>query len=116
MRCVNFKNDSGSVVLEFVGFGILAQVPLLMVAIGLSSLQHDQLAADAINRDALRSFTLQGRAPEATAVEIAADFGIAVDRVKIQLDCEDGDCESPGGLLRMTTMVGAAVATGFAYK
>lgn len=116
MRSVNVRNESGSVVLEFVGLGILAQVPLLLVAIGLTSLQHDQLAADAINRDALRSFTLQGRAPEVTAVEIAKDFGVAIERVDIQLDCEDGDCESPGALLRMTTKVGVVVATGFAYK
>ena len=116
MRCVNFKSESGSVVIEFVGFGILAQVPLLLVAIGLTGLRHDQLAADAINRDALRSFSLEGRAPESTAAEIARDFGIPIDRIAIQLDCEDGDCESPGALVRMTTKVGLAEATGFAYK
>lgn len=113
---MNFRSDSGSVVLEFLGFGVLLQVPLLLISIALSGLQRDQLAADAINRDALRSFTLTGRPPSETAAEIAADFKIAQDRVKIQVTCEDGDCVSPGALVSLTTQIGAAIASGFAYK
>lgn len=116
MPFVNFKSDAGSVVLEFVGFGVLVQVPMLLASIALTGLQHDQLAADAINRDALRSFTLQGRAPAVTAAEIASDFKVEPARVNIQMDCEDGDCDSPGVLVRLTTTIGNAIATGFAYK
>lgn len=116
MPFANFKSDAGSVVLEFIGFGVLVQVPLLLASIALTGLQRDQLAADAINRDALRSFTLQGQAPEVTAAEIAADFNVEQARVNIQMDCADGDCNSPGVLVRLTTTIGSAIATGFAYK
>lgn len=116
MPFANFKSDTGSAVLEFIGFGVLVQVPLLIVSVGLTGLQHDQLAADAINRDSLRALTLQGRQPSETAAEIAEEFHIEPIRVQLQITCEDGDCSSPGALVRLTTIIGSAIATGFAYR
>ena len=57
MRSVNFKGETGSAVIELIGFGLLLQIPLVMLATNLLLLQHDQLAAEAITRDVLRSFT-----------------------------------------------------------
>ncbi|MFM6940002.1 MAG: hypothetical protein ACKOUD_05245 [Rhodoluna sp.] len=116
MQSVNFKSESGSAVLEFLGFGALLQIPILLGAITLTAIQHDQFAADAINREALRSFTLLGVTPSQTASEIAMQFGIEPGRVSVKVQCEDTDCNLPGKVISLTTTIGLAKASGVALR
>ena len=67
MRSVNFKGETGSAVIELIGFGLLLQIPLVMLATNLLLLQHDQLAAEAITRDVLRSCVLLDSEPTTEA-------------------------------------------------
>ena len=99
MLLVKIEDDRGSALIDFLGFGVLLQIPVLVLAIQLSSLQTSQLAADSVARHALRSFVLQGVEVEVTAREIAADFGLKVKPL-VTLDCEP-DCTSAGSILRI---------------
>ena len=45
MPSAKFNDETGSVVLEFLGFGVLLQVPILMFATAVLGLQHDKFAA-----------------------------------------------------------------------
>lgn len=110
MQFAKFKDDAGSVVLEFIGFGLLLQVPLLVLSLNLTALQHDQLAAEAISRNALRSMLLLDRAPEITANQVAQLFHEPVSRVEIEVDCENSDCVSVGNWIRIVTRIGLATA------
>jgi hypothetical protein len=116
VKFANFKCDVGSVVLEFIGYGLLLQVPLLMLVIGLSAAQHDQLVAEAIARDSLRSFMLIDKAPESTASEVAKVYGLSVDRVHISISCQDNDCLKAGNKIRVITKVGLMQAEANGLK
>lgn len=116
MKFANYKCDVGSVVLEFIGYGLLLQVPLLMLVLGLSSAQHDQLVAEAIARDSLRSFMLIDKAPESTASEVAKVYGVSVDRVHISISCQDNDCLKAGNKIRLIAKVGLMQAEANGLK
>jgi hypothetical protein len=112
MFFANFKKDEGSIVLEFIGFGIILQVPLLVLVLGLTGLQHDQLAAEAINRDALRSLVLLNRTPDETASEVAQLYRLNPSRVSLSFQCQNQDCDSVGNWVHLTTRIGQAVSEG----
>jgi hypothetical protein len=113
---VNFRDDSGSVVLEFLGFGILIQLPILVFATSLMAVQHDQFAAEAITRDSLRSFVLLGKPPLETAAEVSAAYRVSMTRVLLTLICRPADCESGAGWVEITTKLGSAVARGVIHQ
>jgi hypothetical protein len=105
-----FKTDEGSIVLEFVGFGLLLQVPLLILSLSLTSLQHDELAAEAISRNALRSMLLLDIPPETTAMQIAEQFHEPLSRVQLEVSCDGNDCGLPGSWIHIVTRIGLASA------
>lgn len=116
MKFVNFKCDAGSVVLEFIGFGLLLQIPILMAVLALSAAQHDQLVAEAITRDSLRSFMVIDKNPESTASEVAKVYGVSLDRVHISMSCQDNDCTKQGNAIHLETKVGLMQAEANGFK
>jgi hypothetical protein len=109
---VRFSNDSGSVVFEFLGFGILLQLPILMFTTTLIGLQHDQFAAEAITRDALRSLVLLDKPPSETAAEVSWAYRVPISKVLMTVTCRPVDCQGGEGWIEITTRVGSAVAKG----
>jgi hypothetical protein len=107
LKFANFSSESGSVVLEFVGFGLLLQVTLLLVILNLGALQHDQLAAEAISRDSLRAFLLIGKPPSATAAEIAKAYRVNLGRLTVTLICQADDCDAEGNRVTVVTRIGS---------
>lgn len=112
MQCVKFKSESGSAVLEFVGFGLLFQIPMLLFVISVITLQHDQLAAEAITRDVLRSYVLLNSDPAERALEIAANYKVSPSRLQVTLSCTPQNCLEEGAWISVKTMIGRTLATG----
>jgi hypothetical protein len=113
---VNLSDDRGSTLLEFLGLGLLLQVSVLTFAISMVSLQHDQLAAEAIARDSLRAFALRGEEPLATASEVAAAYKVQLSRVAIEVLCHPNSCDYPQGWVEITAKVGSATAHGLMLR
>jgi hypothetical protein len=109
---VNFKDDCGSAAIEFIGFGLLLQIPLVLFAINLVALQHDQLAAEAITRDALRSYVLLNREPLERARQLAADYRLDPRRILLTITCKPNDCKEDAAWVFMETRIGLAVSEG----
>ncbi len=109
---MNLLDDCGSAVIDLIGFGVLLQVPLLVLVSQLVSVQHDQLAAEAITRDALRSYLLLDVEPQATAMALATEYRIDTGRIKLEMSCNPGLCEDNGAFIRLKTQIGKASATG----
>ncbi len=116
MKTKDFRliDDRGSVVLEFLAFGLLLQVSVLMWLINISNLQGQQIAAESVARHSLRAFVLSGTQPQVTGEQILHDFGIKVKPL-LSFTCEP-DCDSPGGILRLQVVVGAARAQAVAVR
>jgi hypothetical protein len=109
---VNFSDEEGSAVLDFIGFGLLLQLPLVMFANNLVMAQHDQLSAEAINRDALRSFVLLGKEPLATAFELADAYRVPSNRLDMTLACKPTNCHEEKAWIHLTTRIGDVAASG----
>jgi hypothetical protein len=109
---VKFKGEQGSAVVEFIGFGLLFQIPLMLFAIGLVALQHDQLAAEAITRDSLRSYVLLNREPSESALRLAADYRLTPSRIKLTVSCKPKDCLEERSWIFVETKIGSASAFG----
>lgn len=103
-------------VLEFVGFGLVLQVPILMFVTSILGLQHDQFAAEAITRDALRSYVLLGKPPIETAAEVSQAYRVSMSRVELAVSCRPHDCEAGDGWVEITTKVGAVTAKGVIHQ
>lgn len=105
---MRIKDERGSSMIEFLGFGLLLQVPVLMFATQLATIHTNQLAADSIARHSLRSFVLEDAPVELTAQQISEDFRLKINPV-VDLDCKP-DCISPESLLRLRVSVGSVEA------
>lgn len=112
MLSVNFRGEAGSAVLELIGFGLLLQIPLAIFAANLVLLQHDQLAAEAITRDVLRSFLLVDADPSTVANSSATIYGISPSRVVVSMSCRPLDCKVEQTWVTVKTQIGAAIASG----
>lgn len=104
MRLPKFSDEDGSAPLEFIGFGMLLQLPLLPLVLQFSSIQLEQLSAESMARNALRAYCVSA-VPIATSVDlIARDFNLpATTQVSHSLTSE-------GGLLSLEVSVGQASA------
>lgn len=113
-KALPIADDRGSVVLEFLAFGLLLQVSVLMWLINISNLQGQQIAAESVARHSLRAFVLSGTQPQLTGQQILNDFGIKL-QPQLSFTCEP-DCDSPGSILRLQVGVGAAKAQAVAVR
>lgn len=108
------RNDDGSSVIEFLGFGLLLQITALVGLVSATNLQSQQLAAESISRHALRAYVLFGTEPEVTAHQLLGDFGLRVKPV-LNLSCNP-DCETNGSILRLRVSFGDAQSEAVAAK
>ena len=107
MRRSNFNSEKGSAQVEFLGFGVVFIIPLMLFGIDVIGRQNDQFAAASIAEHSLRSLLLpiasnpnQGlnfENFETTWHQIATDFHEPLEAIRFDLDCgHQGTCE-PGG-------------------
>ena len=113
---MKFSDDSGSAVIEFLGFGVLLQVPILLFTLQLVGLQHDQLAVEAIVRQVARSFVIEGKDPWAAASQVAANFGVRANTLQVHVLCDPTDCSQDGAVMNIQAQVGQASASAVTLK
>ncbi|MFM6971717.1 MAG: hypothetical protein ACKOWH_03910 [Rhodoluna sp.] len=106
---MNFKDDSGSAVIELLLFGIALQLPLLLFTIQLAESQSNQFAAESAARHSLRSFVLFETPVEETANQIVEEFGIT-ETPNVEFSCVP-NCQTNGGKAQVVVKLGSAVAT-----
>ena len=110
------RNDAGSAVVEFIGFGLLLQVPLLIVAVSLSQVQLYQFAAEAVARHSIRSYVLVGTPVALTAQEILADFGVT-ELPTLQISCSPSpDCDAADQIVTLQVKLGQVKAESVMRK
>ena len=106
-------SDRGSAVVDFIGFGLLLQVPVLMFATFALSMQHQQFAIEAIARHGIRAHVLVPDRTNTTRVisELAADFGLKQSDLAWNLSCSpDPKCLEPGSIARLQIKLGGLSA------
>jgi hypothetical protein len=101
-------DDRGSAIIEFLLYGALLQVSVLMIGTQIIGLQSSQLAVESIARHALRAFVVAGQEPEQTAQSLLRDLGSNKTAV-IQLRCHP-DCHSDGAVITIKVSLDSAVA------
>lgn len=104
----NKQSERGSILLEFLGYGLLLQIFALVLFVQIANLQTYQLAAESIARHAIRSFVISETDPEVTANQILDDFGID-SKSKISMECKP-DCFNPGSKLVLRVTLNSASA------
>lgn len=111
---MKINDETGSMVIEFLLYGVLFQIGILIFALQSFSLQAQQLAADSIARHALRSLLVSGIEPELSADQILRSFQ-SDRKADVQLDCRP-DCDSSGSLITLSVKVGQASAIAAAIR
>lgn len=106
--------ERGSLLLEFLGYGLLLQIFPLVLFVQISHLQTYQLAAESIARHSIRSFVISQTDPEVTAHQILDDFGID-SKSKISMECKP-DCFNPGSTLILRVTLNSASAESIWIK
>ena len=115
MKCnSHLTEETGSAVIEFLGFGLLLQVSVLIGLVQLSNVQAEQIAAESMARHALRAYVLFGIAPEVTGNQLQADLA-AQGKPVFSLSCAP-DCDSAGSVLRLKAKLGSATSVAVAVK
>lgn len=106
-------DDSGSAVVDFIGFGVFLQIPILVFSVGALSIQHQQFALEAIARHAIRAHVLIPDNANTSRVvsELASDFGLSTSDLILNLNCNpDPRCFEPGSLVRLEIKLGGLSA------
>ena len=106
-------SDRGSAVVDFIGFGVLLQIPVLMFSTFALSVQHQQFALEAIARHGIRAHTLVPDRGNTTRVisELVADFGLRPSDIEWSLNCNpDPDCVEPGSIAIFQVKLGGLSA------
>ena len=94
-------SDRGSAVVDFIGFGVLLQIPVLMFATFALSVQHQQFALEAIARHGIRAHALFPDRENTNRVisELVADFELKPSGIEWSLSCNpDPNCVEPGSI------------------
>ncbi|MEN9955045.1 MAG: hypothetical protein RLZZ41_709 [Actinomycetota bacterium] len=109
----DIKSDRGSAVVDFIGFGVLLQIPVLMFATAALAIQHQQFALEAIARHGIRAHVLVPDKVNTTKVinELASDFGLRQSDLVWVLSCSpDPSCLEPGSIVRLEIKLGGLSA------
>ena len=82
------QGEEGSALIEFVVFGLVAQISILMFAGSLLEQQKLQLAVESSARQAVRAATLSKDSPQADVANVienqqSANFGLVSGRLQI---------------------------------
>jgi hypothetical protein len=110
----NFLAEDGSALIDFIGFGVLLQIPVLMFATLAAQSQQQSFAVEAIARHGLRAFVLWPDRLDTQRVisELANDFGIASERLSWRITCQpDPSCLTQGSTAQIEVRIGEIVAT-----
>ena len=102
-------NDEGSAIVDFIGFGLLLQIPVLVFTTFALSLQHQQFALEAIARHGIRAHVLVPDNASTTMViyRIAADFGLEPSGLTWLISCNpDPTCVESGSIVRFEIKLG----------
>jgi hypothetical protein len=111
---VKNNSEDGSMVVEFVFYGVLLQIGILVFSLNAFNFQAQQLAADSIARHALRSYLVSQIEPEISARQVLNSFQSNAKAV-LRLECEP-DCTSAGSLVTLMVQVGQATASASAIR
>jgi hypothetical protein len=109
----NFNSDHGSAVVDFIGFGVLLQIPVLMFATASLTIQHQQFALEAITRHGIRAHVLVPDKANTNKVinELASDFGLRQSDLAWNLSCRpDPGCLEAGSIVRLEIKLGGLSA------
>ena len=113
MQAWNFNSDEGSAVIELLGFGVLLQVPILMFATSMAELQRNQLAAQTMSIQSLRSYL---RASNSNSAISALERSLAEMRMSFALPAEAIDYSLKTNLVDGVRFVSLRVAIGQANE
>lgn len=111
---MKIKGENGSMVVEFVLYGVLLQIGILVLSLTAFNLQAQQLAADSIARHALRSYLVSQIEPEVSADQVLYSFQ-SKSKASLKLECVP-DCESSGSVLTLWVKLGQATASASAIR
>jgi hypothetical protein len=111
---VKSNSENGSMVVEFVLYGVLLQLGILVFALNAFNFQAQQLTADSIARHALRSYLVGDVDPEISANQVLYSFQ-SRSTVELRLEC-DLDCTSTGSLVTLWVKLGEASASASAVR
>lgn len=111
---MKISSERGSAVLDFVLFGVVIQVGLLIFATQIFGIQANQLAAESISRHGLRAYILSDVSPEVTSAQVLSDFGISKP-AEVALNC-DPNCTGANSVISLKVVVGKAEAVAVAIR
>jgi hypothetical protein len=106
-------SERGSAIIDFIGFGVLLQIPVLMFSTFALSVQHQQFALEAIARHGIRAHALIPDRVNTTKVisELVADFGLRQSDIEWNLSCSpDPNCVDSGSIARLQIKLGGLSA------
>lgn len=108
-----FNGDSGSAILEFLIFGLAANLALLTFSVDLIQAQKNQLASDAIARHVSRDFshTQSENSAQRVAGEVALSFNLQPNQWQIAAVCEPVECSADNALVKIQVLVENSVST-----
>ena len=105
----DISEDEGSALVDFIGFGLFLQIPVLMFTTFALSLQHQQFALEAIARHGIRAHILVPDNASTTMVinQISTDFGLEPSDLSWLISCTpDPNCVEPGSRVRFEIKLG----------
>lgn len=110
----DLRSDSGSAILELVGFGVLLQIPILMFATLVIQTQQQNFAAEAIARHGLRAHVLWPNRDSTARVidEIASDFGLSKNEYSWRINCTPNpSCLESQSVVEIQVRLGSVIAS-----
>jgi hypothetical protein len=110
----SFRAEQGSAIIDFLGFGVLLQIPILMFATFAVQSQQQSFAVEAIARHALRAFVLSPERLDTNQViaELIKDFGIDAEAVDWRITCSpDPRCQGGDSIVKIEVQIGELIAT-----
>lgn len=111
---MKINSEQGSAVLDFVLFGVVVQVALLIFATQMFDIQANQLAAESISRHGLRAYILSDVSPDKTAAQVLSDFGLS-KFAETALTC-DPNCTESNSVVTLKVVLGQAEAIAVAIR
>jgi hypothetical protein len=97
---IKLLRDEGSAVLELIGFGVLLQIPILILGISLLTTQQDAFAIDSIARHTIRAQVLNQTSGSVYNLvrELTLNFELDPSLLEWEITCDpDPNCKQGPG-------------------